>query len=150
MSDEIAVGRYRIRCDRAYDRDTHLWVLDRGSGRVRVGFDPLGAETSGDVVAISLEPVGTRVERGGSFGTMEAAKFVGSLRAPCSGVVAARNEDLMERPGAVMDDPYGSWLVELEPEDPAELEALIRDRGELEEWFRAEVRRFDEEGMTAE
>ena len=82
----IAVNGYRLAADRYYDRETHLWVDIGASAAVRCGFDPLGSETSGDIVAVSFEPVGARVERGEAFGSLEAAKFVGPMIAPLSGL----------------------------------------------------------------
>lgn len=134
-----------------YDELTHMWVQERDGGLVRVGFDPLGRETSGDVVAISLAPVGSAVERGGSFGDIEAAKLVGPLLSPLAGTIATRNEEVLRDPGAVNADPFEAWLVELRPGpgSDAALAAMHTGAG-LADWFAAEVRRFREKGMIAE
>ena len=148
------VDGYRLAADRYYDEATHLWVTAEPEGKVdavRCGFDPLGSETSGDVVAISFEPVGTRVARGEAFGSLEAAKFVGPLIAPVSGVVRAHNQAVVADPGLVNREPLASWLVEIEPERPdAELPLLLRDPQAVGAWFRREVERFQTQGMVAE
>jgi len=141
---------YRLAADRGYDPVTHMWVhwaWPAQPDRVRVGFDPLGRETSGDVVAISFVSVGTRVERGGEFGSLEAAKFVGPLLAPVAGVVAAHNADVLADPGQLNVDPLEHWLVELEGAEPAD---LLEDEAEIGEWFAAEVERFRAQGAIAE
>jgi glycine cleavage system H protein len=145
------VGGYRLRADRYYDAERHLWVeLQPGARLVRVGFDPLGRETSGDIVEISLGAVGVHVNRGDPFGNVEAAKFVGPLQAPVSGVVRERNAQVLSRPGALNEDPNGAWLVELELTDSSELSHLLTGEDRLRPWFAAEIERFKQQGAVAE
>ena len=145
----FAVDGYRLAADRYYDRDTHLWV--EIAGEARCGFDPLGSETAGDVVALSFEPVGTEVARGGAFGSLEAAKFVGPLIAPVSGTIKAHNPAVLANPGLVNQDPLEHWLIALEPGRAGEeLPLLLRDRDLVRSWFRGEIERFRQQGMVAE
>lgn len=152
-----AVGPYALAEDLYYDPATHLWVAPpaadaAGDGAVaRCGFDPLGSETSGDVVAVSFAPVGTRVDRGGAFGSLEAAKFVGPLLAPVSGIVRAHNDAVAARPALLNADPLRHWLIEIELADPeGELPLLLHGREAVASWFAAEVSRFEQRGMIAE
>lgn len=153
----FAVGPYELASDRFYDPDTHLWVAP-GAGRTdaagsaaRCGFDPLGSETSGDIVAVSFAPVGTRVARGTAFGSLEAAKFVGPLLAPVTGTVVAHNADVLANPALLNRDPLRHWLVEIDLADPeGELGLLLHGRRAVEGWFADEMRRFKERGMIAE
>jgi glycine cleavage system H protein len=145
------VGDYRLRADRYYDADRHFWVeLQPGTGLVRVGFDPLGRETSGDIVEVSLGEVGAHVSRGDPFGNVEAAKFVGPLQAPVSGVVRSRNTQVLNRPGVLNEDPNASWLVELEMTDNSELDQLLTGEHDVRTWFAAEIERFKQQGAVAE
>lgn len=144
------VQGYELRTDRAYDTGSHLWVESRARGRARVGFDPLGRETSGDVVQLSFEPRGTRLRRGEPFGTIEAAKFVGPLTSPVSGEVVAVNDEVVANPGLVNDDPEPHWLVEFELADAAELGLLVTGEASVTEWFAREVERFRSRGAIAE
>jgi glycine cleavage system H protein len=145
------VGGYRLRADRYYDAERHLWVeLQPAPRLVRVGFDPLGRETSGDIVEISLGAVGVHVNRGDPFGNVEAAKFVGPLQAPVSGVVRERNAHVLSRPGALNEDPNEAWLVELELTDSSELSHLLTGEDRLRPWFAAEIERFKQQGAVAE
>ncbi len=147
----IAVNGFRLATGRHYDRETHLWVKVGDEGTVRCGFDALGSETSGDVVALSFEPVGKTIERGDAFGSLEAAKFVGPLIAPLSGTIRAHNEDVIARPGLLNQDPLAHWLIEIEPDRlDDELPLLLHDSGELRAWFEREVERFKQEGMVAQ
>jgi glycine cleavage system H protein len=151
-----AIGPYTLAEDLYYDPDTHLWIAPPGAddsdgAGARCGFDPLGSETSGDVVAVSFAPVGTRVARGTAFGSLEAAKFVGPLLAPVSGTVRAHNAAVTARPALLNADPLRHWLVELELDDPAgELPLLLHGREAVASWFAREVSRFEQRGMIAE
>ncbi len=147
----VAVNGYRLAAGRHYDRETHLWVEALGAGAARCGFDPLGSETSGDIVAVSFDPTGTRIERGGAFGSLEAAKFVGPLIAPLSGTIRGHNREVIARPGLLNQDPLAHWLVEIEPDRlDDELPLLVHDSGELRAWFESEIERFRQEGMVVE
>lgn len=157
-------ARLPVRGDLYYDTETHVWCellrpeaeplgsTTRGHPTprsVRVGLDPLGAETSGDIVAVSFHPDGTWVRRGEAFGSLEAAKFVGPLVAPVSGVIRAHNTDVLVRPGDVNRDPFGAWLVELELVDVDQLDGLLTGEAEVAAWFARERERYQQKGMLA-
>lgn len=145
------VAGYRLRADRYYDAERHFWVeLQPGSRLARVGFDPLGRETSGDIVEVSLVDVGEHVNRGEAFGNVEAAKFVGPLQAPISGVVLGRNTQVLNRPSVLNDDPNEAWLVELDMADSSELSQLFTGEDRLRTWFATEIERFKQQGAVAE
>ena len=146
----IAVEGYRLRADRYYDGESHFWIEVHESRTARVGFDPLGRETSGDIVEISLAKVGDHVRRGEPFGNVEAAKFVGPLVAPISGVVTDRNALVVSRPGLLNEYPNEAWLIEIELADSTELPQLLIGEAQLRPWFAAEIERFRKQGAVAE
>ena len=60
------------------------------------------------------------------MGSIEARKTVAELYAPVTGTVLAVNEEVLDTPSLLNDDPYdGGWLLELELEDRDELKALM-------------------------
>ena len=148
----LEVEGYALALDRAYDPDTHLWVLLLRPDRARIGIDPLGVETSGTLAQLAFEPVGASLRRGEPFGSLEAAKFVGPLVSPVSGVVLSHNEAALADPGLVEREPLGEgWLVELRPTDPAqELGGLIQGEQEIARWFRTRVEEYRLQGVLAE
>lgn len=151
MSDgRFPVGNYELSADVAYDRDGHFWVSrSAGTTRARIGFDPLGHETSGDIVAVSFSPEGTALSRGGSFGTLEAAKYVGPLKSPVAGSIVRHNKEVAANPGLIAKAPFDHWLIEVELADADAPDGLLRDHDEICSWFAAEIKRFDEDGMIA-
>jgi glycine cleavage system H protein len=145
------VKGFALALDRRYDTERHLWVQELSGGALRVGMDPLGVETAGDLVQLALVAPGAVLVRGEAFGSMEAAKFVGPLESPVSGTVRARNEAALDDPGLVQRDCLGAgWLVEIEPSDPGELEALAGDPAEIISWFSERVEDYRLKGMIAE
>lgn len=146
----FTVEGYELAADRRYDPDANLWVAEYAPGRVRIGYDPLGAEITGDVVSISFVEVGSTIRRGEPLATVEAAKFVGPLNAPVGGVVVAVNTWLLGSPGAINVDPFGAWLVELGRAAPVELDLLLAGEVAVTSWFTSAVRRFREQGALAE
>lgn len=148
---EALVGGYPLRLDRFYDPDTHFWVLTRADGLLRIGLDALTADTYGSLAQLVITSAGTAVERGDPFGSLEAAKFVGPLTAPLSGVVKEVNAAVLEDPGLVLREPYdGGWLVDL---DPSELEhegdVLVGDEA-AHAWFTQAVADHRAKGLVAE
>jgi len=105
----------------------HEWVrVSEGSAAVRVGITDYAQSALGDVVYVSLPDIGAQVGAGAAFGEVESTKSVSDLYAPLAGVVTARNEQLQETPELINSDPYGAgWIVELEPSDAADLDALL-------------------------
>ncbi len=45
---------------------------------------------------------------------MESVKAVSDVLSPVSGVVKAVNEELLDNPALVNEDPYGAWLIQVE------------------------------------
>jgi glycine cleavage system H protein len=135
----------------AYFDDSHFWVLPYLESGARCGMDALGVETSGDVVALSFEPVGTLVKRGDAFGSIEAAKFVGPLIAPVSGTITGHNEEVLANPALLHEDAAAGWLIDLQLIDADRELALLRHGEEdVGRWLTEETDRFRKQGMLAE
>jgi glycine cleavage system H protein len=148
----ITVSGFALALDRRYQPVTHMWVLARGPGRVRVGMDALGVETSGSLAQLSLAPAGTELTAGQAFGQLEAAKFVGPLVSPVSGTVLAVNDAAAIDAGLTERDPYGAgWLIEASLSDAAgDLPRLLADAAEITAWFAAKIADYRRMGVIAQ
>jgi glycine cleavage system H protein len=103
----------------------HEWV-QAVEGRLRVGITSYAQDALGDIVFVSLPEEGSTVDAASSVGEVESTKSVSDLYAPVSGTVVRRNEALDATPELVNSDPYGEgWMFEVEPADPAALDALL-------------------------
>jgi glycine cleavage system H protein len=103
----------------------HEWARRDGGGVV-VGVTAHAQEALGDVVYVELPKVGDAVTAGSPFGVVESTKAVSELFAPISGKVTKVNTALADEPSIINTDPYGAgWIVEVEPSDPSQLDALM-------------------------
>ncbi len=133
--------------DLYYHPEDHLWVRLEGK-LARIGLDALAQRSAGVVGAVRLKPPGRPAAAGRSFGTMEAGKYVGPLRAPIAGQVVEINEEVMSQPGLLNSDPYGrGWLIVVEPEDAArDLPALIHGEA-VQPWLERSVADWRRRGL---
>ncbi|WP_136716243.1 glycine cleavage system protein GcvH [Halorientalis salina] len=105
--------------------DSHEWARSE-DGTVRVGISDFAQDELGDVVFVELPSEGEEITKGDDFGVVESIKAVSDLYAPISGTVTAINDDLVDAPELVNDDPYGDgWMLEVDIDDESELDALL-------------------------
>lgn len=92
---------------------THEWIKTE-DGVALVGISDFAQDALGDVVFVNLPAVGDEVTAGESFGDVESVKAVSDLICPISGVVCAVNEELVDSPELLNQDPYGAWIIKVE------------------------------------
>src|SRR3990172_7507449 len=133
------VDKFYLPDDLYYDRKDHLWARLE-EGRVRVGLDQFGQQAAGTVAYIKLMPVGRTVTKGRAFGSLEAGKYIGPLKAPVNGKLVETNPAVLANPNLVNTDPYGEgWFVVIEPSDAqADLSDLAHGADVLT-WLENEV-----------
>ncbi len=92
----------------------HTWARVLDDEHVRVGLDDFAAHLLGRPDALELPAVGDAVRQGESACAVLAGGARAELLAPVEGVVTAVNTACADRPGRVVDDPYGrGWLYEV-------------------------------------
>ena len=92
---------------------THEWADIEGDTAV-IGIDDYAQEQMGDIVFINLPEVGDEVEAGEVFGDVESVKAVSDLFSPVTGKVVEVNEDVINSPGLINEEPYEAWLIKVE------------------------------------
>ena len=111
--------------DRHYSKE-HEWVLLESAGRALVGITEYAQEQLGDVVFVDLPDPGTRLDQFQKLGEIESVKAVSDMYSPMAGEVAEANQELIDHPELVNEDPYSKgWLVRLASVDSAQLENLL-------------------------
>jgi glycine cleavage system H protein len=94
----------------------HEWV-DLQGDTATIGITFHAQHELGDIVYVDLPKIGTRVEVGKSFGSVESVKAVSDVYAPVSGEVIEINDTLAASPEKLNEDPHGAaWLVRLRVE----------------------------------
>jgi glycine cleavage system H protein len=105
--------------------EEHEWARLEGD-TVVVGITDYAQEQLGDIVYVELPEIGEDFARGETIGEVESVKARSDLYTPVSGEVVEANEDLMDDPAVVNQDPYGEgWMVRLQLSDLSELEGLL-------------------------
>lgn len=128
---------FAIPDDLRYTRE-HEWIRPDG-GRARTGITDYAQDALTDIVYVELPDEGESFDAGDAIGVVESVKSVSDVYAPVSGTVAEANEELLDRPELLNDDPYGDgWFVVLEVDDPGEAEDLLSP-AEYEEVLEGEV-----------
>ena len=92
---------------------SHEWVKTE-NGLTLVGISDFAQDALGDVVFINLPGEGDQVTAGEAFGDVESVKAVSDLISPVSGTVCEVNEDLLDQPELLNEDPYGTWIIKVE------------------------------------
>ncbi len=147
----MKIDKYDVDTRLFYDAREHYWVKIEGN-KARIGMSPLIQETSGAFVAVQMNGAGKTFARGESFGSIEAEKHVGPLKAPLSGKIIKINQAVVENPRLINYDPYNEgWLLEMELTN-AENEVLDLIIGEenIVEWFKNELKKFEDKGWIAQ
>jgi glycine cleavage system H protein len=103
----------------------HEWIRVEGQF-CWIGITDYAQSELGDIVYVDIPVVGTKVEKGKSFGTIEAVKAVSDIFAPVTGEVAEINTQMKDHPEIVNKDPYGAgWMVKIVITDPSQLDTLL-------------------------
>jgi glycine cleavage system H protein len=97
------------------------------NGLCRIGITDYAQKSLHEVVYVDLPQLGKNLTQNATFGTVESVKAVSELYSPVSGDVAERNENLIQSPESVNQDPYGAgWIVIVKPSRlEADMKALL-------------------------
>ncbi len=115
----------------------HEWTRLE-NGEAAVGLTDYAQDKLGEIVFVELPDIGTEIEAGKNVAVVESVKAVSDLYSPLSGTVTEVNEDLLDQPELVNEDPYGDgWIFKLEVRDKSEVSKLL-DKASYEEVIRSE------------
>ena len=113
-----------IPTDLRYTKD-HEWIKVNGKTGL-VGITDFAQGELGDIVFVEIETVGNHLDKGTTFGTIEAVKTVSDLFLPVSGKIIEMNGKINDNPDVINKDPYGAgWLIKLEIDDPSQVNELM-------------------------
>jgi glycine cleavage system H protein len=110
--------------DLLYDSENFVWMGNKEK-TVTIGITTIMTSIAGKLSRIKLKPVGTKLEKGMSCGSLESAKYFGVVRTPISGTIVQVNKSLMDKPKLANDSPYTEgWFVKIEPSDMGDMRTL--------------------------
>mgnify|MGYP006115244665 FL=1 len=105
--------------------EQHEWLsLDGDVGTI--GVTDYAQSQLGDIVFVELPQVGDVLEKGQSFGTIEAVKTVEELYTPIAGEILEINDTLEDDAEQVNSDPYSDgWMIKVRLSDTADLGTML-------------------------
>ncbi len=92
-----------------------------------VGISEYAAKQLGNVVYVDMPEVDDEVTAGEDFGAVESVKAASDLFAPVSGTVIETNEQLIDNPRLINEDPMKNWIIKVEFSDLDDLKKLMSE-----------------------
>ena len=103
----------------------HEWVKVDGEFAY-LGITDYAQKELGDIVFVEIETEGETLQKGDTFGTIEAVKTVSDMYMPISGEVIEVNSKIADEPEIINKDPYGEgWMVKIAIENSSEVDELL-------------------------
>jgi glycine cleavage system H protein len=110
--------------ERKYSKE-HEWVLVDGDAAT-IGITDFAQDQLGDVVYVDLPEPGATITQFEKMGEIESVKAVSDLFTPASGAVIEVNQQVVEKPEVVNNDPHGAgWLIKIKLANAGELDKLL-------------------------
>lgn len=125
--------------DRKYHR-SHIWVKAEDD-TLRMGIDDFLANKAGYINFLTVDK--KEVEPGESFGSLESGKFVSKIYSPAGGTIVDINQEVLNNPRKINEDPYGAWIIVVKP--GVEVEGLFETEEDIQKWIEEETKKYEEE-----
>lgn len=110
-------------------------------GKVRIGITEYAQKQLREIVFAELPSAGDEIKQNDPYGAVESVKAVSDLVAPLSGTIEKVNEEVMDKPELLNEDPYKKgWLLVISPTNlNTELKKLM-DFDKAVEWHKELVK----------
>lgn len=92
---------------------SHEWVKQVDENTVIVGLTDYAQDQLGDLVFVNLPEEGDETVAGESFADVESVKAVSDVYCPVTGEVLEINEELLDAPELINEQPYEAWLAKI-------------------------------------
>ena len=143
----MQIGKYDLPDDLYYHKG-HCWTKIEGDVAI-IGYNNFGERLAGPIKSAELLDEDDEVSKDEPFGTLSSGKWAGKLESPVAGEIIEVNEDVVDNPGSINEDPYGSWLVKIKMEDPDEVGALMKGGTDATQaWLKNEITQFESKGYA--
>jgi glycine cleavage system H protein len=107
----------------------HDWARIEGD-EATLGITWHAQDLLGELVHYEAPQVGQQIAKDASYGEVESVKAVSDVVAPLSGEVLEVNQQVIDAPETVNEDPYaGGWLIRIRLSNPSEVDALLDRAG---------------------
>lgn len=107
----------------------HEWIgLEVNKENAYIGITHFAQKELGDIIYLDIDEtvVGTEIQEGKVFGTIEAVKTVSDLFMPVSGTILEINKVLFSKPEYINKNPYEEgWILQIKILDTKEYDRLM-------------------------
>ena len=110
----------------------HEWARAE-DGLVYIGISDYAQNALGDIVFVELPKEGKQLKAGEQISVVESVKTASDVYSPVYGTVKKINEELVNAPELLNQEPYENWIAAIEPENLSELDSLM-DEGQYSEF----------------
>lgn len=91
---------------------SHEWIR-KEDGMMVIGITDYAQDALGDLVFVNLPEEGDEITVGAPFADVESVKAVSEIFSPVTGRVSEINEELLDSPERINEDPYGAWFIKV-------------------------------------
>lgn len=106
-----------------YSKD-HEWVRVEGN-KAYIGITDYAQHALGSLVYVELPEVDDTFSAEDNLGVVESVKAASDIIIPISGTVVEVNDAVVDDPGLINSDAFGSWMVAIEMSNPSEIDDLL-------------------------
>ena len=92
---------------------SHEWIKKNEDGTAYIGISDFAQSELGDIVYVNLPQEGDEITAEESFADVESVKAVSDVLSPVSAIVVEVNEELLDAPQKINEDPYEAWFVKV-------------------------------------
>ena len=107
-----------------YYTEDHEWLKVEGE-EAYIGLADFAQDSLGDIVYVELPEVDDEFEKEEGFSAVESVKAAADVFMPVDGKIVEINEELLDDPALLNQDPYENWIVKIEMSDKAQLDDLM-------------------------
>ncbi len=122
----------------------HMWAMKESSEDARVGVDQFVANLIGKIDHVEVCGVNRWVRQGQKLITLSSAGTTLDLLSPVEGVVMAINNDALQEPGLITQDPYkNGWIAMVKSPDLAINQKNLVQGGMVAPWMQNNLTRLN-------
>jgi glycine cleavage system H protein len=121
----------------------HTWVMNERKNMVRMGADEFAAALAGKIEKVELPKPGQWVRQGQKILAFFRGGEKVEMVSPTEGEVMTVNEQVLQNPALLRQDPYGrGWLLAIHVPDEESTARNLVPKGLVRDWMRQSVERL--------
>ena len=93
---------------------SHQWIKMLDDGSALIGITDFAQDELNEIVFINLPLAGDEVVMDEPLGDVESVKAVSDILCPVTATVVEINEEVLDSPQLINEDPYAAWLIRVE------------------------------------